>query len=394
MKRKILLVDDEPSVLQGLKRMLRSEMGLWDLSFATSADEAWALLSTENFDTAVLDVKMPGKGGLELLSDIKSDPHTSDVETIVLTGLEDQDLKRRALDLGAADLLSKPVLKEDFIARINNALRTKSYRDELQNQNVELERQLLQSQKMEIIGMLAAGVAHDLNNMLSAIMLNTDLTSLLLTEDSEAKQSLNRVNIAGERAKKIVGQISKFSKRTKPSNQQCDLGSVINECIELLRSSLSKNVKIEWDDPEINCIIGVDETQIYQVLMNLGINAGHAMKDGGVLTFSLMKTELSPNSIPDDEVLDPGPFWKLEVSDTGDGMDQTTLRRIFEPLFTTKESSGGTGIGLAVVHRIVKGHGGFITVESEEGAGTIFSVYLPYISEREITGETETKGEV
>ena len=130
-KRAILFVDDEPKVLRGVRRMLRDQVQAWDMAFVSSASEAMERLALKRHDVAVLDVKMPDRDGLELLAEIKAEPRTRDVEVIMLTGLQDQNLKRRALDLGAADLLNKPVLKEDLVARLNSALRAKSYRDEL-----------------------------------------------------------------------------------------------------------------------------------------------------------------------------------------------------------------------------------------------------------------------
>ncbi|MCK5119806.1 MAG: response regulator [Candidatus Latescibacteria bacterium] len=378
MKRQILFVDDEPKVLQGLQRLLRDQTDEWDMTFASSAAEATEQLAQNDYDVALLDVNMPGKNGLELLTGIKADARTRDMEVVMLTGLRDQSLKSQALDLGAADLLNKPVLKEDLVARLNNALRMKSYHEKLHDQNVVLEQQVIRSQKMELVGVLAAGMAHDLNNILALIVGYSEITAFLLPDDSKAREKLKQITRAGDRAGKIVQQILRFGKQTEAPCARCNLGPVIEECLELLRPALPKGVAVKWEGPETDRLVQADATEMYQVLMNLCINAGHAMKHGGVLRISLIETELDADSIPPDhEEIRPGSFLRLEVSDTGDGMDPTTAEHLFEPLFTTKGSQGGTGLGLSVVQRIVKNHGGLVTVESSRGEGTSFFVYLP-----------------
>ncbi len=378
MKRQILFVDDEPKVLRGLQRILRDQTDVWDMTFASSASEATEQLAQNDYDVALLDVKMPGKNGLELLAGIKADARTRDMEVVMLTGLRDQSLKSQALDLGAADLLNKPVLKEDLVARLNNALRMKSYHEKLQAQNVVLEQQVILSQKMELVGVLAAGMAHDLNNILTLIVGYSEITAFLLPDDSKAREKLKQITRAGDRAGMIVQQILRFGKQTEAPRGRCTLGPVIDECLELLRPALPEGVDIEWEGPETDRLVQADATEMYQVLMNLCINAGHAMKHGGVLKISLIETELDADSIPPDhEEMCPGSFLRLEVSDTGDGMDPATAEHIFEPLFTTRGSQGGTGLGLSVVQRIVKNYGGLVTVESSRGEGTSFFVYLP-----------------
>jgi signal transduction histidine kinase len=393
MKRRILFVDDEPKVLQGLQRTLRDQTDEWDMTFATSAAEATERLAQKRYDAALLDIKMPGKNGLELLAEIKADARTRDMEVVMLTGLRDQSLKHRALDLGAADLLNKPVLKEDLVARLSNALRMKSYHEKLQAQNSVLEQQVIQSQKMEVVGALAAGMAHDLNNILTLIVGYSHITAFLLPDDSKAREKLKQITRAGDRAGKIVQQILRFGKQTEAPRARCNLGPVVDECLELLRPSLPKGVDIKWEGSETDALIQADATEMYQVLMNLCINAGHAMKHGGVLGISLIDTELDADSIPlDHEEIHSGPYLRLEVSDTGDGMDPATAKHIFEPLFTTKGSQGGTGLGLSVVQRIVKNHGGLVTVESSRGEGTSFFVYLPCSRNSTVSRQAEKKG--
>lgn len=374
MKPGILFVDDEPRVLRGLQRMLYGEPDDWRLAFVTSTAEARARLNEEPFDAVVLDVSMPGETGLEFLRDLKADERLSQVQAIILTGLQDQTLKRQALDLGATDLLTKPVNREDLVARLRSALRIKAYQDELETLNTALERALVESHKMRLVGVLAAGVVHDLNNILAVIVGYSDLAALLASDDPELLDTVGHIRGAGERARKILRQILSFSRRKERTLGPCTLGDVVDECLELLCASVLKDVTIHWVKPEQEPTILADATQIYQMLMNLCINAGQAMEGRGELTINVGATDEWP--APSEGQVH-GPAMCLEVTDTGPGMERQVLERLFEPLFTTRCDKGGSGIGLMVVQRIVQDHGGAIRVESRPGEGTTFRIYLP-----------------
>lgn len=413
MKKRILFVDDEPTVLKVLRRTLHDRTGVWDMSFATSAAEATELLAQKRYDAIVLDIKMPEKDGLELLAEIKAEARTRDIEVVMLTALEDQSLKRQSLDLGATDLLNKPVIKEDLIARLNSVLRMKSYHDQLQAQNAVLERQLLQSQRMELIGMLAAGVAHDLNDILAVTVMDSDFIEHLMTADPAVQGSLKDIENAGQHAEKILQQICRFSRQTEGERELCNLSPVIDECLELLWFSIPERVVIKWDGPQTNRFVKANVIQMYQMLMNLCINAARAMEHEGVLRISLTETELDADSVPLDHKVHPGRYVRLEVSDTGAEMDQDMLERFFElrerarstfllsgldramieyffgPLFTPKRELGSTGLGLSVAQRIVRDHRGLITVKSIPGKGTTFLVYLPCAQGRKAPDQAE-----
>ncbi len=381
MLKKILFVDDEKKILDGLKRILHEKNHIWDMAFANNGAKALMLLEQGAYDVAVLDIKMPGENGFELLEKIKSNPRTQDVEVIVLTGLTEEKLKREALDLGATDLINKPVQREDLIARLNSVLRIKSYIDTLKGHNKLLEEQLIQSQKMETIGRLAAGVVHDLNNILTVITGYSELTQLHFDVPPEINDNLSQIRIAGDRAKKIVKQIHNISKQRETDYKLCNIGTIIDEFLELFRPSVPKIVKIEWEGAKTSSQIKANATQIYQVLMNLCINAVQAMPDGGVLRISVTETDINAESSPSDCKVSPGTYLRLKFHDSGKGMDQATLKRIFEPSFTTKGAKGGTGLGLSVVQRIVTAHGGMVTVESNKVDGTTFFIYFPLIKE-------------
>jgi signal transduction histidine kinase len=377
MKRRILFVDDEPKVLSGLRRMLYEQASVWEMVFATTVGEAMEVMSRTPFEVVVLDISMPEKNGFELLKEIKANPHTRNTEVVVLTGLQDERLKQKALDLGANDLLNKPVLREDLIARLNSVLRIRTYQDELRAQNAALEQELIQSQKMEVVGMLAAGVVHDLKNILMVIRGHSELAVERLDDDAPVLNNLKNIRTAVLHAQEVVREILGLTKRTKMKLESCRLDTLVSEVLALLRATISKEIQIEWNGEGDSQQIQADRTQMYQLLMNLCLNAVQAMESGGILRISLSRTKLNGDFPQLDPELLEGTYVKLEVSDTGEGMDEVTLKHMFDPLFTTRASQEGTGVGLSVVQRIVRNHGGLLKVESQPGQGTTFMIFLP-----------------
>jgi PAS domain S-box-containing protein len=240
-----------------------------------------------------------------------------------------------------------------------------------------LEAQLRQSQKMEAIGTLAGGIAHDFNNILAAIIGYCELALMDLPGDSKTTTRLNEVLKAGNRAKELVKQILTFSRQAEHDLKPLKVQPIIEEALKLLRASLPSSIEIRQDiEATAPSILG-DPTEIHQVVMNLGTNAWHAIKErDGVLEVRLTSLEIDTDFAAAHD-LQPGPHIHLSVSDSGCGMDRATVERIFEPFFTTKPPGSGTGLGLAVVHGVIKKHGGAITVYSEPAKGTIFNLYWP-----------------
>ncbi len=251
----------------------------------------------------------------------------------------------------------------------------------VENEQKEVDARLQNAQRMEAIGTLAGGIAHDFNNILTAIMGYAEIAMYQESpEDSSACQSLEQVLVAGERAKDLVKQILVFSRQTDEQRRPLLLTPIVKEVIKLMRATLPSTIEVRQSiAPNVGSVIA-DPTQIHQVLMNLCTNAYHAMRDkGGVLNVKLEDIELSPDDTAKHLDIHPGPYIKLTVSDTGHGIEKNNIDRIFDPYFTTKAKGEGTGMGLAVVHGIVKDHGGSITVFSNPGKKTTFSVFLPKI---------------
>ncbi len=248
-------------------------------------------------------------------------------------------------------------------------------------EKIDLEAQLRQAHKMEAIGTLAGGIAHDFNNILAAILGYADMAKDSTPEWSPAKKQIDEVLKAGDRAKNLVKHILAFSRKEDQKQIPFGIHLVIKEVLKLLRASIPTTIEINQNiDPTCGNIMA-EPTQIHQIIMNLCTNAAQAMDedDGGVLNVGLHCVELKTSDLTNNPTLNPGHYVQLSVEDSGIGIDQKYLDRIFDPYFTTKEVGKGSGMGLAVVHGIVKSHDGMITVESIPGEGCKFNVYFPKI---------------
>ena len=253
----------------------------------------------------------------------------------------------------------------------------------------ELEGQIRQDHKMEAIGTLAGGIAHDFNNILGIILGNAELAMDDVPEWNPAKMNLKEIRTASLRAKDVVRQLLSFARKTRLEKKPTNIVPIVDESLKLLRSSIPTSIEIRQNITENVGTILADPTQINQVLINLCTNANHAMPDGGILEFSLKHATFDEDTASQYPDLTPGRYVNLTVSDTGHGISQEDIDRIFDPYFTTKEIGKGTGMGLAVVHGIVKDHKGIIIVESELGKGTTFSIFFPVV-EKEAVVETQT----
>ncbi len=387
---RILIVDDEPRMAESTAAVLNIG-GYKNVTITDDAPAAVAHINSGMYDLVLLDVMMPGMSGFQLLDALDR----ADLNTIfiIVTGDTAVDTAVEALRAGADDYVRKPCDPDELLVRIRNSLERRNIKfahHRIETENRSLERQLHQAQKMEAIGALAGGVAHDFNNILAIILGNTELARSLIAPDAPASENLNKVRIASMRAKDLINQLLSFSRRTDSSWEALELNSLITECLALMRASIPSNIMIRHNLTESSFYIKGDATQIHQIVINLCTNSAHAMSGGGGIL------EVRVDSVADYTSSDPGfeagAFLRLCVSDTGTGIDQDTIGRIFDPYFTTKEIGRGTGMGLAVVHGIVKNHGGEIRVTSEPNVKTEFQVFLP-LSEGEVTTLEKQPGE-
>jgi len=243
----------------------------------------------------------------------------------------------------------------------------------------ELEKKLRQSQKMEAIGTLAGGISHDFNNILTAILGYTEIALEEIDDESGVSDLLDEVYSAGIRARDLVKQILAFARQTEQELKPIRVDLIAKEALKLIRSTLPTTIEIVHYFKSKSLVMA-DPTQIHQIIMNLCANAAHAMEEeGGKLKVSIKDAVLGPQITDNYPELEPGFYLKIEIEDTGVGIDANIVDYIFEPYFTTKESGEGTGLGLAVVHGIVKSYFGEIIVTSQVGRGSLFKIYLPLI---------------
>jgi CheY-like chemotaxis protein len=389
-------------------------------------------------DMIVSDILMPVMDGFALCREWRADDWLGSIPFIFYTATyTDPEDEKFGLSLGADRFIVKPIAPENlltivtdvlnrsqpdapvspastvpsedvYLRRYNQALIHK-LEDKLEqlertNQALEgeikerkraedkmnrLECQLIQAQKMEAIGTLASGIAHDFNNILLAIMGYAEIALIDTRAGRPREKHLKEALNACGRAKELVNQILTFGRQTETDRKPVQVKTIVKEVIKLLRSSQPATIEIR-QKLESDSLILADPTQIYQVVMNLGTNAAQAMNDGsGTIDILLADVELDESLVASYHGLTPGSYQKLEVSDNGMGMTTDQLKRIFEPYFSTKPRGQGTGLGLSVVHGIVKNTGGAISVYSEPRLGSTFKVFFP-IFESDYVAEMPT----
>ena len=245
----------------------------------------------------------------------------------------------------------------------------------------QTETKFRQAQKMEAMGTLAGGIAHDFNNILTAMLGFSQLAQVKISHENPVYGYLEQVLTAGNRAKDLIRQILTFSRQTDPEHRPIRLHTILREVMTLMKATLPKTIDIQTDIHEKKGMVLADPTELHQVLINLLTNAEHALRGKhGNIRVKLEHILLDQDSISKLPDLKPGPFFRLSIADTGTGIPPHVLPRIFDPFFTTKDVGEGTGMGLPVVHGIILAHHGTITVESQIGLGTTFTIFLPYLN--------------
>ena len=308
------------------------------------------------------------------------------------TGPDEFILNRKDGTQVPVEIMTFPIKIKDK-TRVLAIARDITKRKQAEKETETLQMRLQQAQKMEAVGTLAGGIAHDFNNILSAIIGYTEIALDDVKKETLLHSNLKEVFKAGRRAKDLVKQILAFSRQSEQERQRLQVKYLTKEALKLLRSSLPTTIEIR-QDIQSDSVVLADPTQIHQVLMNLCTNAGSAMQEkGGVLDVKLKDVELDTEFTSRHPDLKPGLYVNLTVSDTGHGMSPKVLERIFDPFFTTKEKGEGTGMGLSVVHGIVKSYGGTITAYSEPGKGSTFNVFLP-VTEAKAESEKKKEGTI
>jgi signal transduction histidine kinase/ActR/RegA family two-component response regulator len=381
---RLLFVQVEDALLIPILDQLRLDGVAAEFEKVTTPEAALGLVRATNWDAILFALSEDPSVAPLFLDSLQKLGYE---QPLIL--LYDQEQERETLTLlktGARDC----VLKSDlcWLALVLNR----------EVQTLALRRQLRQAQKLEAIGVLAGGIAHDFNNVLAAILGYAELVKDELPPESMASANLEQILKAGGRAKDLVQQILSIGRRVEGERTLIQLQPIIHEALKLLRASLPRTIQLQTDiDSDCGPVQG-EPSQLHQVLMNLCTNAYQAMKEtGGLLRIRLRETVVTEEVSCLNSDLRQGQYLQLTVADTGPGMDSATLARIFDPGFSTRESGEGTGLGLAVVQSIIKGHGGGIGVQSEPGRGAAFHIYLPcrskLVAETQATLESAVRGQ-
>jgi two-component system cell cycle sensor histidine kinase/response regulator CckA len=370
----LLVVDDDANT----RLLTRTALEPHGFRVAEAPDGATALALCQKVlpDLVLLDVMMPGMDGYQTCAALRRLPGAEDLAIVMMTGLEDLESISRAFQAGVTDFVTKPLnwillrYRVQYILMASRALRQQRF----------LTEQLHHSQKMEALGRLAGGVAHDFNNLLTVITGCTDLLLSRLPKDDACRGDLEEIREAAEQAMSLTQQLLAFSRRQVLRPQVVDLKLLVAQMERLLRRIIGEDIEVMTVYPEEDTAVLADRGQLEQVIMNLAVNARDAMPQGGRLTLEINRVTLDEEFCRWQPEAHPGAFVKLTVKDTGVGMDEAVMARVFEPFFTTKGPGLGTGLGLSMVHGIVKQSGGFIQVKSHPGKGTTFDIYLPLTS--------------
>jgi signal transduction histidine kinase len=408
----VLLVEDNLAEGRFLREILWDKwLARLDLVYVQRLTDAIAALQQRSFDVVLLDLTLPDSQGLESLDRLRQD--YPQLPIVVLTNTNDNDLAVEAVRHGAQDYLVKRQVNADVLVRsLCYAIERQQSADALQavNESLEqrvqertaelaatnarltqeiaererLEAQFLRAQRLESLGTLATGIAHDMNNVLTPILSVSQLLPMKLPElDPPTRHLLQVMEESAHRGSALVKQILAFVRGVEGNRAPVSMPDLLREVVQILQQTLPKTIGIQLDcAADLGSVYG-DVTQLHQVLMNLAVNARDAMPEGGQLVMqgTLQMLQTLPTlptmaALPDVDV-QPGAYVVITVRDTGVGMDAAVLDRMFDPFFSTKAIGRGTGLGLSAVLGIVKSHGGFIDVQSEVGEGTTFQIFLP-----------------
>src|ERR1700677_690186 len=370
---KVLLVEDNPDdakmVLRELKRA-----GFEPISQRVDTEVAFLASLHGDLDFILSDYAMPEFSGLRALELLKKSG--LEIPFVLISGTIGEDIAVEAMKLGATDYLLK-----DRLARLGPAVRRALQEVEERDQRRQIERQFIEAQKMEGIGQLAGGVAHDFNNILAIIMGYSDLMIQEVAPDNEFKSYLETIRSSGERAAGLTRQLLIFSRKQTVQLVVLDINGVIKDLDKMLRRLIDETIELTILPGAQLGRVKADSGYVGQVLMNLTVNARDAMPNGGKLTIATSNATLDENYARTQTGAMAGDYVMFSVSDTGTGMIEGVKAHMVEAFFTTKPKGKGTGLGLATCQTIVQQSGGHIAVESEPGRGTTFRVYFPRVDQ-------------
>jgi len=374
---KVLLVEDNPGDARLIREFLfEANRRSFEIEVAERLFEGLKALSASAFDVVLLDLSLPDSTGLETL--IMTHANAPQVPIIVLTGLDNDMLAVEAVRRGAQDYLVKGQINAELLYR---AMRYSIERKQAEEERQKLQAQLQRAQKMETIGTLAGGVAHDLNNVLSGIVAYPDLLLMQLPEDSPLRAPILTIRDSGIKAATIVRDLLDLARRGVVTTEVVSLNGIIYQYFKSPEHEKLKlyhpGVEVETDLKADHLNISGSPVHLSKIVMNLVSNAAEAMTDGGKIFIST-ENRYVDRPISGYDRVEEGNYIILTVSDTGIGISAEDMGKIFEPFYTKKKMGrSGTGLGMAVVWGTVKDHNGYIDVQSTEGKGTTFTLFFP-----------------
>jgi len=362
-----LIVEDRAADADLILRELKRGGFVTTHERVETADALRAALDTRTWDIVLSDYYLPTFDAPGALAVLQASGH--DVPFIVVSGSVGEDTAVAAMRAGATDYIMK-----DRLQRLPPAIAKALAEASLRRERLQLQQDLARAQKLEAIGRLAGGVAHDFNNVLTAILGSAELLMMDTPPGEHAREEVEIIRDAAVRAQDLIRQLLAFSARQVLQPVVLDLNALITDVGRMLRRLIGEDLTLDTDLARGLGPVRADPGQVEQVLVNLALNARDAMPDGGRLVIRTESVDVTDGG----DVL-PGPYALVEVTDTGTGMDAATLARVFEPFFTTKARGKGTGLGLASVYGIVRQSGGHIAVTSAPRAGTTFRIHLPRV---------------
>jgi len=383
---RILHLEDDPNDAELLSMILADEKIPTDIHRVATRNEFIAALDKQSWDLVISDYSLPSYNGLKALSFIRE--KLGDMPFILFSGTIGEETAIECLKHGATDyvLKQRPARLVAAVRTIFSAAeereRRKKFEQELQRsaaREKEMEARMLRMQRMESIGALVSGIAHDLNNALAPVLMGCGfLRSIPL--NNEAHQIVSTMEVSARRGADMLRHVLAFARGVESKKSPVQLTLLLREMEKIARDAFPKNITVRAEfGTNLWPVMGY-ATQLHQVLMNFSINARDAMPEGGQLTLRAENVQLDDTATQMHPEAKPGPYLLMSISDTGIGMSLDILQKIFQPFFTTKELRGGTGLGLSTSLDIIKNHGGFVTVKSRVGEGSQFNVYLPALT--------------
>jgi signal transduction histidine kinase len=359
----ILHLEDNYYDFELLSSILLEELPC-NIVHASNKTDFFNALKQEKFDLIISDYSLPEYSGIEALTYALE--NYSDTPFIFVSGTIGEEKAIECIKKGARDYIIKDRPKR-LVPSIKNIIKEETEKREKK----KLEEDYLRLQRVENIGSMASGIAHDLNNVLTPILMASEILMMEMTDDKNMPM-ISIIQKSVSHATDLIRQILTFGRGVDEIKNNININSIVSDIVYMIKSTFPKTITITQDSSEDLWDITGNQTQINQVLLNLCVNARDAMSKEGSLKIS------TKNIIVDQACgMEPGKYLEISVSDTGEGISPEIINNVFEPFFTTKEKGKGTGLGLATTKEIVKKHGGFIKLKSEPGVGTEFKIYFP-----------------